>query len=268
MNRAVQYGFVYIWRDDRRSMFYIGSHHGAEDDGYTGSSIRFKRSIKKRPEDFRRRVIDRNFIDDPVRTRALEDVWLKRIKPDELGNKYYNLKRYAGGGNLYEGLSLEALENTRKKLRESRFSEKHHAARSVMIDGHRFPTKADAKRALGFDPSRRLASKSEKWRSWYYEDERILSVETCKNFDNDFRQKRQKHLERLGRLNSARSPEWHKNRLSKGAQKRRSPRRRFNDVARENMRKGQLGRVHMYVSIEKMREARREFWRRKKEQRT
>lgn len=31
-------GFVYIWRDRKNKMFYIGSHMGKLDDGYIGSN--------------------------------------------------------------------------------------------------------------------------------------------------------------------------------------------------------------------------------------
>ncbi len=70
------FGFVYLWFDRERNMFYLGSHHGLEDDGYIGSSQRFKWAYKKRPNDFRRRIIERNFTNDRRVTRQIEERWL------------------------------------------------------------------------------------------------------------------------------------------------------------------------------------------------
>ena len=54
-----KYGFVYIWRDKKRKMYYIGSHWGTEDDGYICSSDRMRKAYRRRPDDFKRRVISR-----------------------------------------------------------------------------------------------------------------------------------------------------------------------------------------------------------------
>ncbi len=97
------FGFVYLWFDRVRYMFYLGSHHGSEHDGYLGSGVRFSRAIRKRPQDFRRRVIQRNFVNDPLITLQLEEAWLKLIKSEELGKRYYNLKLAARGGHTRVG---------------------------------------------------------------------------------------------------------------------------------------------------------------------
>lgn len=44
-----KYGFVYLWYDTYRKMYYIGSHWGTESDGYVCSSRRMKFAYKKRP---------------------------------------------------------------------------------------------------------------------------------------------------------------------------------------------------------------------------
>ena len=54
-----KYGFVYIWFDRYRKMFYIGSHWGQENDGYICSSNWMRMSYQRRPKDFRRRIISR-----------------------------------------------------------------------------------------------------------------------------------------------------------------------------------------------------------------
>lgn len=82
-------GFIYIWRDKVRKMYYIGSHDGTPDDGYISSSRWLNAEIKFRPKDFRRRII--KFID--VKKLKLEEHKLiNTIKDDEFGSKYYNLK--------------------------------------------------------------------------------------------------------------------------------------------------------------------------------
>lgn len=59
-NKQIEkYGFVYIWRDRKRKMYYIGSHWGSEDDNYVCSSNIMKSAYKRRPNDFKRRIISR-----------------------------------------------------------------------------------------------------------------------------------------------------------------------------------------------------------------
>lgn len=89
----MDYGIVYLWHDRKRNKFYIGSHWGSEDDGYVCSSKRMKYAYKKRPEDFKRRILNR------VHTNRKdmldkENDWLQLIPEEELGNKYYNLQKH------------------------------------------------------------------------------------------------------------------------------------------------------------------------------
>jgi hypothetical protein len=85
-----KYGFVYLWFDRYRKMYYIGCHWGLENDGYLCSSHRMRDAHRRRPQDFKRRIIDRT--DDREELFELEYKWLKFIKHEEKGNKYYNLK--------------------------------------------------------------------------------------------------------------------------------------------------------------------------------
>lgn len=82
-------GFIYIWHDRQRSMFYIGSHIGAPDDGYLSSSRWLNGEITFRPKDFRRKII--KFV-DVENLRLEENRYLKMIKSGEHGRKYYNIK--------------------------------------------------------------------------------------------------------------------------------------------------------------------------------
>lgn len=91
------YGFVYLWFDRHRKMFYLGSHKGRIDDGYTGSGRRFISHYNSRPEDFKRRILE-YVIGDLDLLRAREEAWLSLIKPSELNVRYMNQKLTATGG--------------------------------------------------------------------------------------------------------------------------------------------------------------------------
>ena len=83
------YGFVYIWFDRLHKMFYIGSHWGNEFDGYVCSSDRMRKSYRRRPQDFKRRIITKIHTNRKDLLNE-ETRWLKMIRPDERGRKYYN----------------------------------------------------------------------------------------------------------------------------------------------------------------------------------
>lgn len=81
-----KYGFVYIWRDRKRRMFYIGSHWGTKDDGYICSSNRMREAHRRRPFDFKRRLI--KIVYDRSDLLKEEQYWLSKVKDKK---KYYNL---------------------------------------------------------------------------------------------------------------------------------------------------------------------------------
>ncbi len=97
-----KYGFVYMWHDcakskqngpDKIKRYYIGSHWGNEYDGYICSSKWMREAYKRRPKDFKRRILTRN-IQDRKETVVKEYQWLQLIKNTELGKKYYNLANH------------------------------------------------------------------------------------------------------------------------------------------------------------------------------
>ncbi len=100
-------GFVYLWYDKKRKKFYLGSHSGLPNDGYTGSNHRFQSAQKNRPETFKRRILE--FYDNITSKELLkkEQNWLNLIQPNELTIKYYNEKKLATGGNIVSFLSEE-----------------------------------------------------------------------------------------------------------------------------------------------------------------
>ena len=110
-----KYGFIYIWYDCKRKMYYIGSHYGTEDDGYICSSNRMRDAYRRRSHDFKRRII-KNKID---RSNLLEEEhkWLQLIPDDELGKKYYNLRKHKWGHwSTDEKTKLSIKEKIIKKL--------------------------------------------------------------------------------------------------------------------------------------------------------
>ena len=90
-----KYGFVYIWYDKKRKMYYLGSHWGTINDGYICSSNRMRDAYRRRPDDFKRRVIQNNVSRETLLEE--EHKWLQRIQDDELGKKYYNLRKHKWG---------------------------------------------------------------------------------------------------------------------------------------------------------------------------
>jgi len=85
-----KYGFVYIWRDRKYNRYYIGSHWGLENDNYICSSNWMRHSYKRRPKDFKRRILTRVYTN---RKDLLieEQRWLSMIKPEEIKIRYYNI---------------------------------------------------------------------------------------------------------------------------------------------------------------------------------
>lgn len=88
-----EYGFVYIWYDKKMNRFYIGCHWGHINDGYICSSKWMRNAHKRRPTDFRRKILTAN-ITDRSELLEVEFKWLSMIKESELKTKYYNLSKH------------------------------------------------------------------------------------------------------------------------------------------------------------------------------
>ena len=89
-------GFVYVWRDRKNKMYYVGCHWGSESDSYVCSSERMRSAYRRRPQDFKRRVVAR--IDTNRQDLLIEEhKWLSQIKDAELGKKFYNLNKHHFG---------------------------------------------------------------------------------------------------------------------------------------------------------------------------
>lgn len=110
-------GFIYIWRDKKRKRFYIGSHWGREDDGYICSSTWMKNTYKRRPQDFKRRIIQR--CENVTYSELLdaEHKWLSLILKEELGKKFYNMQNHRPGHWASTDRAAEIAESTAQKNR-------------------------------------------------------------------------------------------------------------------------------------------------------
>lgn len=110
-----KYGFVYIWRDQKHKRFYVGSHWGSIDDGYICSSNWMRRSYRRRPDDFRRRILA---VVNTSRASLLDEEfkWLSLISEGELGKKYYNLTNRKNG---HWSTGEEKFEEITAKIKKS-----------------------------------------------------------------------------------------------------------------------------------------------------
>lgn len=109
-----RYGFIYIWFDRKHKRYYLGSHWGTIDDGYICSSKWMRKAYRRRPDDFRRRIIQR--VTDRNRLIIVENQWLSLMKKDELRKRYYNCLNYAPISPTQLGIPIT--EKTRKKRSE------------------------------------------------------------------------------------------------------------------------------------------------------
>lgn len=135
------HGFVYIWRDRKHKRYYIGCHWGTETDGYVCSSRWMRNSYKRRPQDFKRRILETNI---PDRSLLLERefAWLQLIQDHELKTKYYNLQK-----NHFSHWSQNP--KTRKQIAEKLSKErkgKHYSPATEIKPGERRSPKTEFKK--------------------------------------------------------------------------------------------------------------------------
>ena len=104
-----KYGFVYIWFDRKHKRYYIGAHWGSENDGYICSSSWMMKAYKRRPEDFKRRILEKVY-SNRKNTFIAEEKYLDAIKPEEFGKRYYNLRNIKGHWSTDENKRLSINE--------------------------------------------------------------------------------------------------------------------------------------------------------------
>lgn len=81
-------GFIYLWYDKKNKMYYLGCHWGNVNDRYICSSNRMRDAYRRRPQDFKRRIIQKGIPKENL--LSIEHKWLSLITESELGTKYYN----------------------------------------------------------------------------------------------------------------------------------------------------------------------------------
>lgn len=91
-----KYGFIYLWFDKKHRRFYLGCHWGSEDDGYICSSRWMRQAFKRRPQDFKRRIISRVH-SSRADLLVEEGKWLSLIDDDHISSRYYNLTKHTNG---------------------------------------------------------------------------------------------------------------------------------------------------------------------------
>ena len=128
-------GFIYIWYDSKRKMYYIGCHWGTENDGYICSSRRMRDAYRRRPQDFKKRIIQKNIDRDNLLSE--EHKWLQLISDEELGVKYYNLhKHHFGHWSIDDRTNLtikQKLSEASKNLhKNSEYREKYLEGRKKL----------------------------------------------------------------------------------------------------------------------------------------
>jgi hypothetical protein len=208
------YGFVYIWYDRKRKMSYIGSHFGPIDDGYTGSSLRFRRALNKRPNDFRRRILAYIKTHDRKALLQEEERWLHMIKPSHLQKRYYNVKRRGTGGFVTEGYTIEQRKAYIEKLRNRKNKgAQHYAARKCFCVDTVYDTITDAKRTLGWDPIRRIHSRL--YTDFYYIDEGQPTEQEIEKNTAKMALNKQRSINAMRARNLSLPSEHHKQRIAK-----------------------------------------------------
>jgi hypothetical protein len=88
-----KFGFVYLWFDRKHKRYYVGCHWGTFDDGYICSSRWMKKSYKRRPGDFKRKILKTNL--ERTQMYVEEQRYLDMIKPEEIKIRYYNISRFS-----------------------------------------------------------------------------------------------------------------------------------------------------------------------------
>lgn len=131
-------GFVYLWYDHKHNLFCIGSHMGTIKDGYVTSTGHMGKAYKKRPVDFKRRIIYWHF-DDHKSLYEKETEVLSKIKDHELYTndnrnagtiRYYNMKK------MGRGLDSETARRHKLEFWQSEAGQKRKTELSNQMKGN------------------------------------------------------------------------------------------------------------------------------------
>ena len=180
-------GFVYEWINKTNGKWYIGSHKGTPDDGYTASGIAINKAFEKYGLDnFIRRVfLCNNFteIEENVLTR-------KDAANDPMSYNMTNEARGFGHINNCEKQKKRNVEHLKELARQGKngyWTGRKHSeeskrkiglrtierATAVVIDGIRYESGGLAEKATGIKrPTIRYRAMSPNFKNYYYETQR------------------------------------------------------------------------------------------------
>ena len=186
-----KYGFVYIWFDRKHKRYYVGCHWGKENDGYICSSNWMRGAYKRRPEDFKRRIIQRIYT-NRKETFIAEEKYLDSIKKEEFGKRYYNLRNIKGHWSTDEEKTKslrEKLSDTAKRnAKDPVYREKYLAGLATRDTRSSDPEVREKRRQsmmgknTGKDNSKALAMAAAANRGKKHSEERINQIRETTHF--------------------------------------------------------------------------------------
>lgn len=91
------FGYVYMWCDVKRNMFYIGSHKGSVYDKYKSGSKWLNDVIKNRPGTLKMMILEYYYGDNREILYNKEEKWLTFYNVEN-NSSFYNFKNKARGG--------------------------------------------------------------------------------------------------------------------------------------------------------------------------
>lgn len=132
--------FIYLWIDNKKNKFYIGSHFGQIDDGYLFGGIDIKSEYYKRPQDFERVILSYHIVENQSDIRKIEKEYL--IKYDvENNDRFYNRTNESYGGTHKKSIErrlndidengLNAFQRAAKKMVETRKSKNSFSSAKI-----------------------------------------------------------------------------------------------------------------------------------------
>lgn len=184
-----KFGFIYLWYDCKHKKFYVGRHWGTEDDGYICSSKTMREAYRRRPDDFKRRIISKVHDKDDLINE--EQRWLNMIKPCELIVRYYNKTKRATTPSTK---GYTHTEETRKKISESNRGK-------VVSEETKQRLSIIAKKQFS-EPEQRKHLSNKVKENWQNEDyvKRVMESRTRTGITDSMKYARSENMKRINKL--------------------------------------------------------------------
>ena len=173
--------FIYLWVDNLKNRFYIGSHYGKIDDGYLFGGIDIKYEYKLRPNDFERMILSYHIVNNPSEIRLIEKEYLIRYDVEN-NNNFYNRTNESYGGTHKNSIEkrlkdidengLNAFQRASKKMVETRKNKNSYNSSKVK----EYQTKKSNKSQ--FDEIKSKISNTLKGSRWINKDDKSLYIKS------------------------------------------------------------------------------------------